>query len=71
MQVAVHQVDGTLVRKINGVASQSNSKIWWAWWNRKITYGIEVATAVYICKFEVESDNRTHARHEKLIVVRK
>ena len=71
MQVAVHQVDGTLVRKINGVASQSNSKIWRAWWNRKITYGIEVATAVYICKFEVESDNRIHARHEKLIVVRK
>ena len=70
MQVAVHQVDGTLVRQINGVASQPNSKLWWAWWNRKITYGIEVATAVYICKFEVESDNRIHTRHEKLIVIR-
>ena len=70
MQVAVHQVDGTLVRQISGVAGQSNSKVWWAWWNRKITYGIEVATAVYICKFEVESDSRIHARHQKLVVVK-
>ena len=71
MQIAIHQVDGSLVRKIQGVVGQSNSKIWWAWWNRKITYGIEVATAVYICDFEVESNNRTYTRQKKLIVVRK
>ena len=70
MQIAIHQVDGTLIRQINGVASQSNPKVWWAWWNRKITYGIEVATAVYICKFEVESDKKIYARHEKLVVVK-
>ncbi|HIA68690.1 TPA: M28 family peptidase [Candidatus Poribacteria bacterium] len=70
MQVAVHQVDGTLVRQISGVADRSTPKIWRAWWNRKITYGIEVATAVYICKFEVESDSRIHARHQKLVVVK-
>ncbi|MDE0297541.1 MAG: M28 family peptidase [Candidatus Poribacteria bacterium] len=69
MKVYVHSSDGMLVRRITGAVDRADSRIWRAWWNRKIVYNLPVASGVYVCRFEIIVKGNTYTRHRKLAIV--
>lgn len=69
MKVFVYASDGTLIKRITGVADRADSRLWRAWWNRKIVYGIQVATGIYVCRFEILVKGNTYSRYRKLIIL--
>ena len=69
MKVFVHSSDGTLVKRITGAADRGDSRIWRAWWNRKIVYGLQAATGVYVCRIEILVKGVKYSRHRKLAIL--
>ena len=69
MKVFVHSSDGTLVKRITGAADRGDSRIWRAWWNRKIVYGLQAATGVYVCRIEILVKGVTYSRHRKVVIL--
>ena len=69
MKVFVHSSDGTLVKRIAGAADRADARIWRAWWNRKVIYGLQAATGIYVCRFEILVKGNTYSRHQKLAIL--
>ena len=69
MKVFVYSSDGTLVKRITGVADRADSRIWRAWWNRKIIYGLQAATGIYVCRFEILVKGNKYSRYRKLAIL--
>lgn len=69
MKVFVYSSDGTLVKRITGVPDRADSRLWRAWWNRKIVYGLQAATGIYVCRFEILVKGNTYSRHRKLAIL--
>ncbi len=69
MKVFVHASDGTQVKRISGAPDRADARIWRAWWNRKIVYGLQAAPGIYVCRFEIVVKGNTYSRHRKLAIL--
>ncbi|MDE0044153.1 MAG: hypothetical protein OXT74_19095, partial [Candidatus Poribacteria bacterium] len=69
MKVFVYSSDGTLVKRITGAADRADSRLWRAWWNRKIVYGLQAAAGIYVCRFEILVKGNKYSRYRKLAIL--
>ena len=69
MNVFIYSSDGMLVKQIPGVIDRGDSRIWRTWWNRKTSYGLQVAAGIYVCRFEILVKGNTYTRHRKLAIL--
>ena len=66
----IYASDGSLVKKKTGVPDGTDPRIWRAWWNHQNASGRQVATGIYVCKFEASVKGETYSRIKKLAIVR-
>ena len=70
MHIYIYASDGSLVKQKTGVPDGADPRIWRVWWNHQNASGREVATGVYVCKFEASVNGETYSRIKKLALVR-
>jgi hypothetical protein len=70
MHIYIYASDGSLVKQKSGVPDGADPRIWRVWWNHQNASGREVATGVYVCKFEASVNGETYSRIKKLALVR-
>ena len=66
----IYASDGSLVKQKTGVPDGTDPRIWRAWWNHQNASGRQVATGIYVCKFEASIKGETFSRIKKLAIVR-
>ena len=69
MKVFVYSSDGTLVKRITGAADRADSRLWRAWWNRKIVYGLQAAAGIYVCRIEILVKGNKYSRYRNLAIL--
>ena len=70
MKVNILDVQGSLIKRIDGVADRLDKKIWRTWWNQQTAYGLAVSGGIYICQISVKSKGETYTVLKKLAVMR-
>ena len=70
MNIYIYASDGSLAKQKSGVPDGADPRIWRVWWNHQNASGREVATGIYVCKFEASVNGEIYSRIKKLAIVR-
>jgi hypothetical protein len=70
MDVSVYASDGSLIKRLAGATDRADARIWQARWNRQNTFGLPVATGIYICRFEVRMAEKIFSHIQRLAILR-
>ncbi len=70
MNVFIYAADGSLVRRIQGVADSADPHIWRVWWNQQTAFGLAAATGIYVCRLEAHVNGKSYSHMEKLAIIR-
>ncbi len=70
MKIAIYDVRGSLIKRIDGVGDRLDKRIWRTWWNQQTSYGLAVSGGVYICQISVVSKDQTYTIIKKLAIMR-
>ena len=70
MSISIYSTDGLLVKEIQGVVDATNPRIWRAWWNHRVAFGIGVAPGIYVCRFKALVNQKTYLQTRKLAIIR-